>query len=121
MKETIEELKERIEELEQQLAYECGCNAELVDTQLENEKLKMPKQYYILRVLDNDDNFIYETLLYDNKEDYERAIDVINEFDKYFYSEYCNTDEWYGGLVEKLTQENLLGLHLSDIYNMYVR
>lgn len=40
MNETIEELKERIEELEQQLAYECGCNAELVDTQLENEKLK---------------------------------------------------------------------------------
>jgi cell division septum initiation protein DivIVA len=40
MKEQIEELKERIEELEQQLAYECGCNAELVDTQLENEELK---------------------------------------------------------------------------------
>ena len=40
MKEQIEELKERIEELEQQLAYECGCNTELVDTQLENEKLK---------------------------------------------------------------------------------
>lgn len=40
MNEQIEELKERIEELEQQLAYECGCNAELVDTQLENEKIK---------------------------------------------------------------------------------
>lgn len=40
MNEQIEELKERIEELEQQLAYECSCNAELVDTQLENQKLK---------------------------------------------------------------------------------
>lgn len=28
------------EELEQQLAYECGCNAQLVDLQKENEKLK---------------------------------------------------------------------------------
>lgn len=33
-------LKERLEETEQQLAYECGCNAELVDTQNQNEELK---------------------------------------------------------------------------------
>jgi hypothetical protein len=82
-------------------------------------KILMNK-YYMLRVIDNDDEFIYETLLYDNKEDYERAIDVINEFDKYFYSEYCNTDEWYGGLVEKLTQENLLGSRV-EVSNLYVR
>ena len=30
----------KIEELEQQLAYECGCNAQLVDLQNEREKIK---------------------------------------------------------------------------------
>lgn len=34
-----EELKARVEELEQQFAYECGCNAELVETQKKNERL----------------------------------------------------------------------------------
>lgn len=35
-----EELKAKNEELGQQLAYECGCNAQLVELQEENEKLK---------------------------------------------------------------------------------
>ena len=35
-----EELETRVEELEGQLAYECECNKELVDTQKENERLK---------------------------------------------------------------------------------
>lgn len=38
--EEVYDLKLRIEELEGQYAYECGCNAQLVDLQKENERLK---------------------------------------------------------------------------------
>lgn len=37
---TLEEAGERIDELESQLAYEYGCNADLINLQDENEKLK---------------------------------------------------------------------------------
>lgn len=41
LKEQIEELEAKIDELEAQFGYECECNKELVATQNANERLKV--------------------------------------------------------------------------------
>ena len=61
------------------------------------------KKYYLLSVLDVEDDFCYETLIYDNLEDYEKAIEVIEKVDKYWYSnEFEENEETIDGYYEYL-------------------
>ena len=80
-------------------------------------------EYYILSIEDRD-NYHYKTLLFDNKEDYDKAVKVINQYEKEFYEQEDNLIEeanWYEGLVKLLKEENLLGLHIEEHATLYVR
>jgi phenylpropionate dioxygenase-like ring-hydroxylating dioxygenase large terminal subunit len=80
-------------------------------------------EYYILSVKDRD-NYHYKTLLFDNQEDYDKAVKVINKYEKEFYEqddEVIEEANWYEGLIKLLDEENLLGLHIEEYGILYVR
>lgn len=80
-------------------------------------------EYYILSIEDRDD-YHYKTLLFDNQEDYDRAVKVINKYEKEFYEqddEVIEEANWYEGLIKLLDEENLLGLHIEEAATLYVR
>lgn len=67
-------LKMRIEELEGQLAYECECNKELVDTQNENERLKTLLYNALVWIDEDNGNFWDDDI--DKHEWFEKAIGI---------------------------------------------
>lgn len=82
----------------------------------------MKKELYVLRILDSEDEFCYEILVYDNKKDYWKANEIIKQFDDDFHNredvEYAN---WYEELIEVLKKEKLLGYKVADTHIAWVR
>lgn len=71
------------------------------------------KKVYILSILDDEDGYEYETLAFDNVEDHDKAVKVIEEVNRYWYSEECYNDEkaqalgFYEYLISQLDNNNL--------------
>jgi hypothetical protein len=83
-----------------------------------------PKEYYILRVLDNDDDYEYETLIYNNPDDYDGAREVIEKVNDYWYSDdFEENEETNGGFYEyliiQLKKKNLF--NPTRVNSIYVR
>jgi hypothetical protein len=80
------------------------------------------KKYYVLRIVDDEDDYHYKTLLFDNVDDYNLAANVIEQFDNEFYQqEDYELPDWYSGLMETLKNAGLLGLELEEASTIYVR
>lgn len=81
----------------------------------------MNQEMYLLRVLDSEDKFCYNILLYDNKIDYYKAQEIIKRYDSDFYNEYREDKNWYDGLLSLLREKNLLGLKITGNDIIWVR
>ena len=80
------------------------------------------KEYYVLRIVDDEDDYLYKTLLFDNVDDYNLAQNVIRQYEKEFYEqEDYELPNWYEGLINTLREANLLGLELKEAATIYVR
>lgn len=83
------------------------------------------KKIYVLRILDDDDGFEYDTLAFDNLDDHDKAVKVIEEVNRYWYSEECDNDEeaqalgFYEYMVHRLNEQNLF--NAITINKIYVR
>ena len=82
------------------------------------------KDVFVLRILDSDDGFEYETLFYDNEKDYRKAVEIIEKINKFWYSDDFQKDvNTLGGFYEYL----IFVLEEKDLFNpikineMYVR
>lgn len=81
-----EDLKNKVEELEGQLAYECGCNSELVDTQnkceileKENQMLKALIKHLRPSFLLSDFDNYYHIIIEDGKAVDKQQYELINK------------------------------------------
>ena len=79
---------------------------------------------YILDIKDNDDNFIYETLVFTSKRKYEKAKEIIEKFDDEYYYEMSDEQRdniiYYDELMGRLEEKNLLGVK-TEIETIFVR
>lgn len=65
-------------------------------------------EVYILQVVDFEDAFEYVTLVYNNEEDYDKAFDLITEFDDHYYDDDDNAEgNYYEDLLQLLEDNNL--------------
>ncbi len=72
MEEQLAELKTKLEEVEEQYAYECECNKQFVECQNENEQLKAENE----RLLKREDELCRKINLYKyNKKEYDRIFE----------------------------------------------
>lgn len=78
---------------------------------------------YILRVLDNDDEYVYKTLVFDNKEEFEKAKQLIENYDDNYYNNNLdyNGDEYIDGLDELIEKHIKTSNHILEIENIFVR
>lgn len=81
------------------------------------------KNYYVLRVLDWDDSLCYTTLVYESLEDCNKAREIIEQVDKYWYSAEFEENEqtcdgYYEYLIIKLKENNLYndGVCVDEIF-----
>lgn len=85
----------------------------------------MMKEFFVLQIVDDEDGHNYKTLVFDNEEDYNKAPKIIKNYEEEFYERYAEDGEemcnWYSGLVERLREENLLGVELKEASTIYVR
>jgi hypothetical protein len=80
------------------------------------------KEYYVLRIVDDEDDYHYKTLLFDNVDDYNLAQNVIRQYEKEFYEQEAHEmSNWYEGLIETLKKAALLGLQIKEASTIYVR
>ena len=67
-------------------------------------------EVYILQVVDFEDAFEYVTLVYNNEEDYDKAFDLITEFDDHFYDDDTIDKSYYESLLQLLKDNNLYNI-----------
>lgn len=84
------------------------------------------KDVFVLRILDSDDGFEYETLFYDNEKDYQKAVEIIEKIEKkWHYDDFqedimrCGCDSFYEYLIFVLEENDLF--NPIEINEMYVR
>ncbi len=77
---------------------------------------------YILNVLDNEDDYIYYTLLFNDKEECCKARRLIKNFDKEWY-DYCEEfeDSNYAEELLKVLNDNGVKYELPHIESIYIR
>lgn len=66
------------------------------------------KEIYVLRVVDNEDDYQYMILGFESKQDLLNAKSVIEKFDEDWY-------DWYNGLCEE--DSKYIGDYYSDLVN----
>lgn len=66
------------------------------------------KEIYVLRVVENEDDYLYMTLGFESKRDLLNAKGVIEKFDEDWYN-------WYDGLCEENSKYS--GDYYSDLVN----
>lgn len=81
----------------------------------------MPKKY-ILNILDNEDDYIYYTLLFDDKEECYKAKKLIETFDKKWCENYEEFEDMnYSEELLKMLFDNDIKCELPHIEKIYVR
>ena len=82
-------------------------------------------QKYILNILDNEDDYIYFTLLFDDKEECYKAKKLIENFDKEWYKNDKHYEElediYYSEELLKMLSNNDIKCELPHIEKIYVR
>ena len=64
-------------------------------------------EVYILQVIDFEDSFEYITLVYDNADDFNKAFDLITDFDDHYYDDDNAEGNYYEDLLQLLEDNNL--------------
>ena len=64
-------------------------------------------EVYILQVVDFEDSFEYITLVYNNADDFNKAFDLITDFDDHYYDDDNNEGNYYEDLLQLLEDNNL--------------
>ena len=64
-------------------------------------------EVYILQVVDFEDSFEYITLADDNIDDFNKAFDLVTDFDDHYYDDDNNEGNYYEDLLQLLEDNNL--------------
>ena len=77
---------------------------------------------YILNIRDNEDNYLYETLVFESVKELEQARQVILDFDYEFYErENCDDLDYIQELLDTLKQHDLLKNKATTIATVFIR
>ncbi len=84
----------------------------------------MEKEMYVLNVLDNDDNYVYCSLLFTNEEELMKAKIIIADFDSEWYcdkdDDYRAINNYYDNLISRLSNSDLQYI-LLNVETIYIR
>lgn len=64
-------------------------------------------EVYMLQVVDFEDAFEYVTLVYNNIDDFNKAFDLITDFDDHYYDDDNYEGNYYEDLLQLLEDNNL--------------
>lgn len=64
-------------------------------------------EVYMLQVVDFEDAFEYVTLVYNNIDDFNKAFDLVTDFDDHYYDDDNCEGNYYEDLLQLLKDNNL--------------